>query len=96
MSVTMKLSNLLQAAALLVLGTASALPSQNFLDLSTAIWTLSNTVYNISVPGSMPSQTHLDLYVAGVIPDPYYGCPDFDLRWVTLTNWTYSTVLAGL
>jgi beta-mannosidase len=96
MSVTMKLSNLLQAAALLVLGTAKAMASQNVLDLSTVKWTLSNFVRNITVPGSVPSQTYLDLYAAGIIPDPYYGRPDFDLRWVTLTNWTYSTVLEGL
>lgn len=92
----MKLSSLLQTAGFPVLGTAFALTSPNVLDLSAAKWTLSNAVYNISVPGSVPSQAHLDLYAADVIPDPYFGLGDFNLRWVAETNWTYSTVLEGL
>lgn len=38
-------------------------------------------------------QAHLDLYNAQVIGDPYYGLNDFNLRWIALTNWTYSTTL---
>jgi beta-mannosidase len=70
--------------------------AQSVLDLSTSKWTLSNPVHNISVPGSVPSQAHLDLYAAGVIPDPYFGLGDFELRWVAYANWTYSTTLEGL
>lgn len=36
-------------------------------------WTLSSAPLDISVPGNVPSHTHLDLYAAGVIGDPYYG-----------------------
>ena len=45
--------------------------SQNVIDLSGASWTLENLPLNISVPGSVPSQVHLDLYAAQVIDDPY-------------------------
>ena len=45
--------------------------SQNVIDLSETDWTLENLPLNISVPGSVPSQAHLDLYAAQVISDPY-------------------------
>jgi beta-mannosidase len=93
---TMRISSLLQTAVFPLLGIASAESSNKVVDLSEAKWTLSNPVYNISVPGSVPSQAHLDLYSAGAIPDPYFGLGDFELRWVAETNWTYSTVLEGL
>ena len=45
--------------------------SQNVIELSGSSWTLTNPPYNnISVSGSVPSQVHLDLYAAHVIPDP--------------------------
>jgi len=70
--------------------------AQNTLDLSTVNWMLSNPIYNISVPGSVPSQAHLDLFSEGVISDPYFGLGDVDLRWVAETNWTYSASLDTL
>jgi beta-mannosidase len=39
---------------------------------------------------------HLDLFTANIIQDPYYGLNDFNLRWVTQENWTYSTPITGL
>ena len=45
--------------------------SQKVVDLSGNDWTLENSPLNISVPGSVPSQAHLDLYAAQVIGDPY-------------------------
>jgi beta-mannosidase len=33
------------------------------------------------------------LYNAQVIGDPYYGLNDFNLRWITWNNWTYSAEL---
>lgn len=74
----------------------TATSAQRVFDLSTAQWTLSNPVYNISIPGSVPSQAHLDLYREGVIPDPYFGLGDFEVRWVTYANWTYEAALDGL
>ena len=66
------------------------------IDLSGSKWTLQNANGSINVPGSVPSQAHLDLYAAKVIPDPYFGLGDYNLRWVVETNWTYSTVVQGL
>ena len=43
------------------------------------------------MPGSLPSQAHLDLYNARVIGDPYYGLNNFNLRWVPFNNWTYTS-----
>lgn len=63
---------------------ASGVSSLNVVDLSTAQWTVSNPKLNISVPGSLPSQAHLDLYNAQVIGDPYYGLNDFNLRWFVI------------
>ena len=45
--------------------------SQKVIDLGGNDWTLENLPMNISVPGSVPSQAHLDLYAARVIGDPY-------------------------
>lgn len=83
-----------QSSVLALLSTA--VTAQNVVNLSTAEWTVSNPVYNISISGSVPSQVHLDLYREGVIPDPYFGLGDFDLRWVTYANWTYEAPLTGL
>ena len=45
--------------------------ARNVIDLSESEWRLMNPPYNnVSVPGAVPSQAHLDLYAAGVISDP--------------------------
>ena len=44
--------------------------SQHVTDLGGSNWTLENLLLNISVPGTVPSQVHLDLYSAQVIGDP--------------------------
>lgn len=76
---------------------ASAASAQNVISLSGNDWTVSNPALNISVPGSLPSQAHLDLYANQVIGDPYYGLNDFNLRWVAWANWTYTSApIAGL
>lgn len=74
-----------------------AVRAQHVVDLSGNGWTVSNNALNISAPGQLPSQVHLDLYAAGVISDPYYGLNDFDLRWIANNNWTYtSNPICGL
>ena len=76
---------------------STAAVAQKTLDLGTLKWTLSSPTYtNITVPCSVPGQVHLDLYREGVIPDPYFGLGDFELRWVTYGNWTYETALEWL
>lgn len=64
---------------------------QQVVDLSGTDWTLSNPELNVSVPASLPSQAHLDLYNEQVIGDPYYGLNNFNLRWVAENNWTYTS-----
>ena len=70
--------------------------AKHVTNLSETAWKLSNDLLNISVPASLPSQAHLDLFAAGVIGDPYRDLNDFNLRWVVWQNWTYSSALQGL
>ncbi|OQE07945.1 hypothetical protein PENVUL_c011G08750 [Penicillium vulpinum] len=52
---------------------SSVLPTtfgQNVLDLSGDGWTVRSNALNISVPGNVPSQVHLDLLAANVIDEP--------------------------
>ncbi|KAJ6028005.1 hypothetical protein N7540_003581 [Penicillium herquei] len=70
---------------------------QNVIDLTGDGWTVSSKALDISAPGYLPSQVHLDLYNADIIDDPYYGLNDFNLRWIAENNWTYtSDPLSGL
>ncbi|KAJ5594999.1 uncharacterized protein N7459_001207 [Penicillium hispanicum] len=84
-------------ASLAALSVSPIVWGQHVLDLGGDGWTVSSKALNISVPGQLPSQAHLDLLAANVIDDPYYGLNDFDLRWVPNNNWTYtSKPLQGL
>lgn len=85
-----------QSLKALICGASLARAGLSVLDLSENDWTLSSSTLNISVPGFLPSQVHLDLYKAQVIGDPYYGLNDFNLRWIANSNWTYTTNLTGL
>ncbi|KAK4995050.1 hypothetical protein LTR66_005059 [Elasticomyces elasticus] len=76
---------------------ACLVTSQRVIDLSLSDWTVSDPGNNVSVPGHLPSQAHLDLYANHIIPDPYFDLGDFALRWVAESNWTYtSTAISGL
>ncbi|KAJ5983860.1 hypothetical protein N7481_005959 [Penicillium waksmanii] len=77
-------------ALALLPATAQTVLSQNVVDLSGDGWTVSSKALNISVPGHLPSQAHLDLYAANVI-ERYYGLNDFNLRWIVDNNWTYTS-----
>lgn len=46
---------------------AQTVLGQHVIDLSGDGWTVSSKALNISVPGRLPSQAHLDLYAANVI-----------------------------
>ncbi|KAJ7690198.1 glycoside hydrolase [Mycena rosella] len=65
-------------------------------DLSSLDWTLVNQNGSIAVPGSIPSQAHLDLARAGIITEPLLGLNDFTERWVFMDNWTYTADLAPI
>ncbi|KAI6083436.1 glycoside hydrolase family 2 protein [Hypoxylon rubiginosum] len=75
---------------------ASTAGAAGIIDLSDATWTLTGNNSDISIPGKVPSQVHLDLLASQVIDDPYYGLNDFDQRWVALANWTYTAPISGL
>jgi beta-mannosidase len=93
-SLNMRVLNYFQRPLMALM--TSSIMAQSVIDLSTKQWTVSSPVYNISVPGRVPSQVHLDLFREGMIPDPYVGLGDFELRWVTYSNWTYEAALDGL
>ena len=80
-------------ASLFALLFALLASAKHVTNLSEKTWTLSNAALNISVPASLPSQAHLDLFAAGVIGDPYHDLNDFNLGWVVWQNWTYSSAL---
>ncbi|KAI1472898.1 glycoside hydrolase family 2 protein [Daldinia caldariorum] len=75
---------------------AAVAAAANVVDLSDVGWTLTNDERDISVPGKVPSQAHLDLFAAKVIDDPLYGLNDFELRWVALADWNYTAQVLGL
>lgn len=89
------MSRLLRTALALSL-IAQLVLAQHTIDLSSLKWHLTNSYGNVSIAASFPSQSHLDLYAAGVTADPLYGMGDFDQLWVQRANWTYSTILSGL
>lgn len=76
------------AVAALLVPLASA---EKVISLVGKDWTVSNDALNVSVPAHLPSQAHLDLYAQEVIGDPYHNLNDFNLRWVALNNWTYTS-----
>lgn len=61
------------SGVLIGLVAASVVFCQRVIDLSSQHWILQNLPLNISVPGSVPSQAHLDLLAAKVIEEPTYG-----------------------
>lgn len=69
---------------------ASLAHAQHITNLSEVTWTLSNGV-NVTVPGKLPSQAHLDLLDAGIIGDPLYGFNEWNQFWVERSNWTYTS-----
>ncbi|MCB5200971.1 glycoside hydrolase family 2 protein [Neorhizobium sp. T786] len=58
----------------------------NIIDLS-GPWQLSSTDGQHRAPISLPGDVHTALKVAGVIPDPYVGRNEDDVRWVADREW---------
>jgi beta-mannosidase len=52
---------------LLTAGLPLCTTAQHVIDLSGNGWTVKNSEGNVSVPGSLPSQAHLDLFAANFI-----------------------------
>ncbi|KAH9949043.1 glycoside hydrolase [Amylocystis lapponica] len=80
-------NTLLAAACLPVLAQAAV------FSLSDLSWTLKNANGSIVVPGSVPSQAHLDLLAAGVIEEPLLGINEYLQRWIVNDSWTYTADL---
>ncbi|RDW81477.1 beta-mannosidase mndA [Aspergillus mulundensis] len=80
-----------EVATQALLASNIATGSGRHIDLSDVKWTLSSPALNITVPASLPSHVHLDLFKAGVIDDPYYGLNEIDLQWVHQADWTYTS-----
>jgi len=76
-----------------LLFSALCAPTPSVIDLSSHNWIVTNRNGSISVPASVPGEVHMDLLGAGIIGDPYYRFGDLDYRWITMDNWTYSTVI---
>jgi len=55
-------------------------------DLS-GLWTLSDESGAHSIPFALPGDAISALHSAGVIPDPYRGRNEYDVRWVAARDW---------
>lgn len=56
------------------------------LDLAGA-WRLESVDGRISVAVSLPGDVHSALIAAGIVPDPYVGRNELDVRWVADADW---------
>lgn len=59
------------------------------LDLS-GLWHLSDETGQYSAPMTLPGDGITSLHEAGVIPDPYWGQNEYDLRWISERDWLLS------
>ncbi|KAF7978646.1 hypothetical protein HWV62_45154 [Athelia sp. TMB] len=74
-----------------LLALAALAQCKNIVDLTGKSWTLTDQQGNVSIPGAVPSQSHLDLFAAGIIGDPLVGDNDVVDSWVATSNWTYTS-----
>jgi beta-mannosidase len=56
--------------------------AQKVIDLTGDGWTVSSKALNISVPGKLPSQVHLDLLAAKAIGE-FLQLPHSETQWLT-------------
>lgn len=68
--VEMRLYSSVAALATALSALTSGANADKVLDLTDRTWKLQNLPMNISVPGSVPSHVHLDLYKSQVIGNP--------------------------
>jgi hypothetical protein len=55
-------------------------------------WTLTNTNLSISIPATVPGQTHLDLLAAGIISEPYTELAVDEQHWISDEEaWVWAT-----
>ena len=69
--------------------------SSEVLDLSELSWTVrGGDNQSISAEARLPGSVYTDLQTAGILGSLYYRFNDVEYRWVSLHNWTYSTILS--
>ena len=59
------------------------------LDLA-GLWSVTDGDGQFTAPMRLPGDVHSALLAAGLIPDPYHGRNEVDLRWVADRDWTLS------
>jgi beta-mannosidase len=69
----------------------NALAAHAFLDLS-GTWRLESDDGRISAEIALPGDVHSALIAAGIIPDPYVGTNELQVRWVADTDWRLTRV----
>jgi hypothetical protein len=69
---------------------AASVPVQVQVDLGGSSWTVASSNGSVTANATVPGQVHTDLFAAGLIPEPFAGFNELDLRWVALENWTFS------
>jgi hypothetical protein len=57
-------------------------------------WSLADGSGGCSTTINLPSDVHSALFAAELIPDPYYGRNEYDVRWVAERDWVMSREFA--
>ena len=52
-------------------------------------WTLNDAAGEFTCPITVPGDGISALAAAGLIPDPYEGRNEYDLRWIAERDWTH-------
>ena len=53
-------------------------------------WSVTDGDGQFTAPMRLPGDVHTALFAAGLIPDPYHGRNEYDLRWVADRDWILS------
>ncbi|SFS21083.1 beta-mannosidase [Yoonia litorea] len=56
-------------------------------------WTLSDESGKFTCPISLPTDGITALHDAGLIPDPYWGRNEYDLRWIAERDWSATRIV---
>jgi len=72
---------------------ASAAASTGEIDLA-GLWSLADGGGRHATAISLPGDVHSALFTAGLIPDPYYGRNEYDVRWAAERDWVMSREFA--
>ena len=69
--------------------------SSEVLDLSELSWRVKGGDNgSVEAAARLPGSVYTDLQTAGILGSLYYRFNDVEYRWVSLHNWTYSTLIS--